>query len=205
MGYRQNRIIHVVCEGHSEVAYLNELNKLFRENGGNIVLKPYRAVNGSYLEIRKKYREVWRNNRNADICILVDRDIYERSPKESCLYSHHLDDHLPDFLFNYMNMEDFLVLHLPYESVLRWHSICKSRHHFETPLQADAYMSLLNSSSVFTDGKYRKGMVPFEVSLNRLGLLFSNNRNADFEFRSDFATMLESLMAEMQLALPHTP
>lgn len=194
LAYGLNKVVHVICEGASEVAYLNELNRLFRESDKGLILRPHKAVNGSYVEIRRKYQEVWKNDRKGTVQVLVDRDVYERSPNERLLYSNHDKDHLPDFLFNYMNMEDFLVLHLSHGLVVKWNSICREKGHFQAPLCSDSYIPILNSSRVLAGGDYRKGSIPFEVSFESLSRLFENNRNPDFGFHSDFAEFLEEIL-----------
>lgn len=184
----------MVVEGQSEMAYLNELNRYFREEDIPWVFYPVKAVNGQYREVRKCYREVKKNHKKDRIEILVDRDIYIRDDKERVDYSSRKEDGLPPFLFSYMNWEDYLILHLSKEKVERWCKICSEMGHFTLPLTAKEYLRALEESGVWGRTRYKKGRVPFEITGKRLERAIRNDRDENIEIHSDFINILIEIL-----------
>ena len=190
----EKRIIIVVAEGQSEVAYLNELNRYFREEEINTVFYPVKAVNGQYREVRKAYNAVHRKNRRSRIEILVDRDIYIRDENERKDYSKREEDGLPPFRFSYMNFEDFLILHLSPYKAGRWACIASENGHSTIPLTAKEYLALQKYSRIWGKVHYRKGEVPFEITSERLRNLIRNDRNSAIFIHSDFTDVIIEIL-----------
>ncbi len=183
-------VIIIIVEGQSEIAYFNELNRFFREESVNAVFYPVKAVNGLYKEVKKTYRRVKREQSNSRIEILVDRDIYIRSPLESSSYLLREKDGLPYFRFSYMNHEDFLILHQTRRRAERWNSIMKDAGHDIIPLTAKEYMAEIYSSRIWGGVHYKKGEVPFRMSWERIENLISNDRESSIFLHSDITDVL---------------
>lgn len=79
MVYRQNRNIIIVCEGASEKAYIQELNRYLEEEDIPLHFIPRPSNGGQYSPVVKKYMEVRKENRAASILIWVDWDRYQRN------------------------------------------------------------------------------------------------------------------------------
>lgn len=184
----------MVVEGQSEMAYLYELNRYFREEEIPWVFYPIKAVNGQYREVRRCYREVKKNHRKDRIEILVDRDIYIRDEKECLDYKGREKDALPSFLFSYMNWEDYLILHLAKDKVKEWCEICRENGHFTIPLTAKEYLKELEESRIWGRIHYKKGRVPFEITRNRLANAIRNDRDGEIEIHSDFINILIEIL-----------
>ena len=84
---------------------------------------------------------------------------------------------IPDFLFSYMNFEDFLILHENENTVSKW--IKLSGDHFKEPMHSDEYLSRFK----LIKPNYKKGELTqpidksrFEMMLNILesGKFYSN-------------------------------
>lgn len=184
----QTKSIIIVCEGQSEVAYLQELNRLLTENHVGIIFIPKNAGGGQYGQISKRFRAEKKVNPRSSICIWADYDIYQRNDNGTMSAYNKKPKGIPDFYFNYQNFEDFLVLHLPHDTIHAWQSTCLGNNHFSLPLCAEEYMELLHLHN-WPD--YKKGEMPFSLSVKNLKRLFVNNNDKQILFSSDFASWLE--------------
>ncbi len=193
---REKRIIIVVAEGQSEVAYLNELNRYFREEEIDTVFYPVKSVNGQYREIRKAYNAVVKKNRKSRIEILVDRDIYIRDESERRDYERREEDGLPRFRFSYMNFEDYLILHSSSHTAERWARISKEYGHDILPMTAKEYLPLMRRTGIFGKTHYRKGEVPFKITSERLYNLIRNDRSRNIYLHSDFTDVLIEILPD---------
>jgi len=193
--YKPNKIFHVVCEGKSEYAYIQEFNRILQKKDIDAMLKPHIAGTGHYVEVVKKYKEIYRNH-NKDkkveaFIIWIDNDIYIRDEKSNSKNYSNKPKSIPDFRFNKHNFEDFLVLHLSKTKVQKWHDICYKENHFEIPMKADVYEPLL-SNHIFP--KYQKNELPFELSETALNNLQIHQKDTLIQFKSDFADFLFELL-----------
>ena len=193
---KEKKIIIVVAEGQSEIAYLNELNRYFREEEINTVFYPVKAVNGQYREVRKAYNAVVKKNRKSRIEILVDRDIYIRDDSERKDYCRRAEDGLPPFRFSYMNFEDFLILHFSPHRAERWARLASEHGHDTIPLTAKEYLALQKYSRIWGKVHYRKGEVPFEITTERLNNLIENDRSSTIFMHSDFTDVIIEILPE---------
>ena len=191
------KIYHIVCEGSSEVAYLNELNKYIREAALKIVLvshnlngiSSYNKIRNDYLKVRKHVK----NKKNTDdIFIWLDNDVFKREK----LSKNKLQQILMGFSgikYNYENFEDFLVMHLSDEKIREWRKICIGQNHFNIPMNGEVVEKLIKS--IIPD--YLKGSLPKEIQSNlgeSLIRLYENQKNSTVEFRSDFADVIKQLL-----------
>jgi len=184
------KIIVVICEGKSEMAYLQELNRLFREENIALAFKVVTSNGGNFSRIIAKYREERAKNRKQEIVIWVDKDIYCNGSNDAKKFE---DRYHPDFFFNHMNYEDFLVLHLAEKDVLKWQVICNKHNHFTKPMHSAEYCPLINQNNIFGDqAEYTKGSIPFDLSLKRLEQAFGNNECKQISFSSGFLSLLKN-------------
>lgn len=194
----RKKIIYVICEGESEMAYLSEFNRFLREEGIAYVFYTIKATNGMYNEVKKTYYQVRKKNKKERIEILVDRDIYIRD-EEGMRYRKREEDNLPFFLFSYFNFEDFLVMHLDEKKVKRWNDVALFYKHNIIPLKAKEYVPLLNYYKIWPRGvKYKKGEVPFALSWWHLKNLIRNDRDKEIVFHSDLTRVIEEVLFERQ-------
>jgi hypothetical protein len=143
MNELKNRYI-IICEGSkSEVAYIQKLNKYFREQNINITLIPKAVETGHYTAVIKKYRYEFKKNKKCNFIIWVDKDIYQRNNQKNLNKYTKKPHNVPDFCFNIFNFEDFLILHYPKDSVLQHQKRCEHENHFENPLDSKKYMPLI--------------------------------------------------------------
>ncbi|MDR2869971.1 MAG: hypothetical protein LBV04_05945 [Deferribacteraceae bacterium] len=164
-----------------------------RDNKINYDFKP-EVVGGGFSQTEKKFKDEFQKNPKQKIEIIwVDKDIYLREQDLQDQYAKKLV-HMPDFMFNYMNFEDFLVMHLDIEILNEWESFCNANNHFTMPMTAATYEPLLREH-IFKD--YKKGSLPklFAITQDSLIKLFRHNKDNKIPFRSDFADFLENILA----------
>ena len=187
------KIFIIICEGSSEESYISELNKFFRENSINIILKSELVGTGGYKSVTKKYKDIHKKNNKDKIPIIiwVDKDIYLRN-NNNCMDNYKKKaKNIPDFLFNYQNFEDFLVLHENKFILDKWIEICKKHNHFITPLHSDKYIELLKNN-IFTE--YKKGDLPLNINETSLQNLLDHNRDKNIPIKSDFSDFLLNIL-----------
>ena len=182
----KNTNIIIICEGHSEVAYISEIRRLLRERNIAINLIPKKAINGFYDSIIKIYKKIRKENRgNTDIRIWVDYDIYSRNEK-GCMTDYNKTKATIPFMFSYQNFEDFLALHVDDDSVLQnWINVCAKNNHFQSPMHFEQYEPLVRKHLFLN---YKKGYLPFELTEAKIKHLFrrycnpanSNTLSSDF-------------------------
>jgi hypothetical protein len=188
---QQHKTYLVVCEGPSETAYLQELNRFFRESQINILFVPKSSNGGKYSLVEKKYREIYKNNKKSQIMIWVDYDIYWRNDQENRESYAAKSSKIPDFLFSRMNFEDYLTLHLEDRELKKWIIQCESHKHFTNPMHSTVYEPLFKDS-LFEN--YKKGDMPFSITQERLNRLFEKNNDPRVPISCDFATKLQLLL-----------
>lgn len=187
----------VLCEGKSEFAYLQELNKFIRENdiGIKLTLNPVMIGCGHYSEVTKQYRkikELKKKDKIAGIIIWVDKDVYKRNENKNSIKYARKQTSIPNFKFNIYNFEDFLAMHLPSTELAKWQAICEREGHFATPMTADQYEPLL-AGSIFPG--YSKGKLPDGIiTIDSLRNLKMNQADKTVKFDSDFAKFLCDLL-----------
>ncbi|MEF2913614.1 MAG: hypothetical protein U0O25_04735 [Succinivibrio sp.] len=177
----------VLCEGESEFNYITSLNRIlcFRNNPYAILFKAVLIGSGKFVTVKREYDKALKNNKKEkdNILIWIDYDIYQRNENDNnTLYKNKLG--IPDFLFSYMNFEDFLILHLSKNVVDEWYKKCKD-HFFYNPKSSKEYLPLFKK--YFCD--YKKGELPIQLNKNTLENMFKN-LNEFNNYKNDFASFL---------------
>lgn len=186
-----NEMTILLCEGESEYAYIQELNRYLRENEFNFKFIPKVIGSGFYTEVQKKHKEERKNNPRTPIKIFLDDDIYvrnegDREQENSSKFSE--SGFKDDFLFNVHNFEDFLMLHCDDETLNQWITKCTETNHGNIPMHSAQYMSLIKG--MFPD--YEKGELLFRpIDQEKLDNLFRHNEDDSIFIKSNFATYLK--------------
>ena len=181
----------IICEGNSEYAYIQKLNRFLVENNYNFTLIAKIVGTGHYKSVQKKYLYEHKNNSKLPIKIWVDKDTYVRNDDgDKDNYARKLPK-IPDFLFSTMNFEDFLALHTDKRTLENWFQICSRKRHHLSPMKETEYLPLVKEH-LFSN--YSKGDIPFEITSERLEQLFKQKDIKEYFFRCGFADFLEELM-----------
>lgn len=190
---QKNTNIIIICEGHSEMAYVSEIRRLLREQNIAINLIPKKAVNGFYDSVIKIYKQIRKENRgNADIRIWVDYDIYARNEK-GCMTDYNKTKANIPFMFSYQNFEDFLALHVDDDGILQnWINVCTKNNHFQSPMHSEQYEPLVREH-LFPN--YKKGNLTFELTESKIENLFRRHKHPptpNQTLSSDFTEFLKN-------------
>lgn len=188
-----NSVYLVICEGDSEIAYVQELNRFLNEQGCRVVLQTVNAGGGGFSSVRQCCRDR-KTRRNGRTFVMADRDIYFRNDNGCGEALEQDKDLLPPFLFQSWNFEDFLLMHFPAELVGEWRKLSRINGHLRDPKCANDYRPIYdefcrNHAEVLGyDLPYEKGDMPFELSTRHMENLMKNSSD---EFpKSDFAKMI---------------
>lgn len=193
-----NDIYLIVCEGDSEVAYVQELNRYLNEQGKPIVFLPVNAGGGSFRTIRQCCR-TRKTQRNGRTFVLADKDIYVRNDNGSGVSYEKEKDVLPPFLFQSWNFEDFFLMHFPAQVVAEWREISGSSGHRQSPKHSQEYAPIYaafchaHQDTLRYDLPYEKGDMPFAITQQHVENLLVNN-GQDFP-HSDFAELIRRVTA----------
>ncbi len=189
----KNTIYNVICEGTSEENYIKEINKFFRENSINVSLYPINVGNGSFSQVYKKFKKVKSTNKNQEVVIWVDGDIYKRNKNEKKQYDERKKS-VPDFKFNKYNFEDMIVLHLSDDKIDQWNNICIQNNHFNIPMTSEVYIPLFRTNII---ENYEKGNFPLEIfDTNTIWDAIRNNDDININFHSDFLSFIQEILEE---------
>ena len=188
----------IICEGDSEFAYIQELNRFLNEQGLPIVFIAHNAGGGGFKNLRQVCRTL-KTRRNGRTFIMADRDIYHRDDNGNGSMYEKEKDTVPPFLFQTWNFEDFLLMHFPAEVISAWRVEAERSGHKAAPLHSSDYMPIF--SAFCDDNKvtlnfmfpYEKGDVPFALTKQHIDQLLVNNSPDSFP-HSAFADMLSALM-----------
>ncbi len=189
--YAQNKTIIIICEGASQRAYIQELNRYFEEEEIPLNFIPRPSNGGQYTHVVRKYREVRKDNRTTRIIIWVDWDRYQRNDNCDMDNYQRKPDDIPNFLFSYQNFEDFLSMHFDHSKMQRWWASCVSRDHFTTPSHSKEYIPAFIA---FIGGNYSKGEMPINIDCHSLNNLKMHQRDTSIPFKCDAAKELFRLI-----------
>lgn len=189
--YVQNKTIIIVCEGASEKAYIQELNRYLEEQDIPLHFIPRPANGGQYAHVVRKFREERKINNTYRILIWVDSDRYQRNDRSDMDNYRKRPSDIPNFLFSYMNFEDFLSMHRDRSEMEKWWTSCISRGHFTIPAHNSEYMP---SFTTFIGGSYSKGDMPIDIDCHSLKNLRIHQNDASVPFKCDFAEELFGLI-----------
>ncbi len=95
-----NRIIIIVCEGPSERAYIQELNRFLKEEEIPVKFIGKSSGGGQYSIVVNEYKKVKKDNPRDEILIWVDKDRYLRNDANDMDNYLKKPSNIPNFLFN---------------------------------------------------------------------------------------------------------
>lgn len=188
----------LICEGDSEFAYVQELNRLLVKCGVPVVFLPHNAGGGGFGNIRQVCRKL-KTKRNGRTFVVADKDIYFRNDNGNGTAYERGKHRVPPFLFQTWNFEDFLLMHFPPELLATWREEALRSGHSGNPLHRQDYMPLFTEfCSQHNDvleflAPYEKGDMPFELHPLHLKRLVANNGASDFPF-SAFVDFLDQIL-----------
>jgi hypothetical protein len=203
------KIYHIICEGKSEVSYIERLNRFFDNNDINCSFKTYnlrgvvpvkdKSEKSSYTKILNIYRnEVLFSKEKGELVILwLDDDMFiEKTLNKDRLrsqFSKECGNNQIIFCYNYENFEDFLVMHLEEDVFLSYYRECDAKQHFKKPLRANEY-SIIMEQYAFKN--YNKGKLPdnFIIDENSLKNASERNNNNNYKCSCD---LLRIIMKEI--------
>lgn len=184
-----NKTAYIVCEGASEYAYIQSVNRILKAGNVNINIIPKSVDTGHYKNVVKKYKEIRNSNKKTDIKIWVDKDIYKRNDKNNGNYYGNKQKNIPDFLFSIYNFEDFLVLHLEDNIVQQWINILTEKKHFNNPLKSESYLPLIKQHiNIFHN--YDKKEIPFDLTLEKIKLAYKHHKDPNIPIKCYFLDFL---------------
>lgn len=196
--YKQKKSILVVCEGPSERAYIQELNRYLNEEEIPLIFIPKSSDGGQYTLVIRKYKEVRKANRSSEIIIWVDYDRYQRNDDSDMDNYRSKPAAIPDFLFSHQNFEDFLSMHCDRPEMERWLTSCVARNHFNIPSHSSEYMQ---SFKVFIGGNYKKGVIPICINSHTLNNVRIHQEDPAVPFKCDFVKTFFCLIEDERNSL----
>lgn len=175
----------ILCEGSSEYAYIQILNRILKDNNMNISFAAKVIGSGHFSDVEKAYKKQCKENKKLKKDIWVDKDIYERNDRDNNTKYSNKEPNIPNFLFTTYNFEDFLVMHLGDDISDNWHQILNTQNHFNIPLKSDQYIPLIKEKiAVFNN--YEKGDIPFEITLDHIKQAYKIHQNQNINFKCNF-------------------
>ena len=193
-----NRTIITICEGMSDYAYFQEINRVFKDENIPIRFVPRQADSGHFTSINNKFINERKNNPRSEIIIVVDYDIYQNNISKNMDKYRTKANHLPNFLFNHQNYEDVILLHLSKDDIKRWQNICEQNNHFTNPLSSDAHCELFKKHIL---NNYKKGDFPFEYFDINTILNAINNNTSETKIHSEFLEYLRDLLVDINVII----
>jgi hypothetical protein len=186
----QKKIIIILCEGPSERAYIQELNRYLDEEDIPINFIPKVSGGGQFCLVIRKFKEIRKQNPKRNIKVWVDFDRYKRNDNKDMDNYRSKSKDIPDFLFSYMNFEDFIAMHENTERLNNWIISCIRRNHFISPSHSSEYLK------EFIDfiGDYTKGEIPILINKNSLQNLKTHQEDNSIMIKCDLARDLFSLL-----------
>jgi len=169
--------IIILCEGKSEHAYIQKLSKFFHSQENNKIIFVPKTIGGC-TKVNDELRKSKQRDPKITHVIWLDADVYKRGERD---LPKKLRDEL---LLNKFSFEDFLVMHLDRDAVMKWQDICKGLNHFTKPITS----KICKKEIVKIFSEYKKGAQPDELELSEKSLenLFSNQEDKSILFYSDF-------------------
>lgn len=186
--------ILVICEGASEVNYIQLLNRILYSADGRIVFAPRNANGGSPQKILSTLKRERGQNRKMSVWVFLDEDIYSRDPNLKSILEEKKGS--ATLQFSRMNFEDTVMLHESYGKLKEWIQDCKNLHHFSTPLHEEEYLPLFKKYFPH----YHKRELPFELTIARLEQAFENlKKQSDIKF--SLLSSVEQLLGAKEILL----
>lgn len=81
--YICNKTYIILCEGSSEKAYIQLINRLLTKNNIKITFAAKEIGTGHFSDVEKAYKKQCTENKKIDKVIWVDKDIYKRNDRNN--------------------------------------------------------------------------------------------------------------------------
>ena len=186
----------IVCEGNSENAYINILNRFLRDNYINKSFIPKIVGTGEYSAVTRLFKQIKSNNkRNTSILIWIDHDRYKRNDNHNMESYVKKKANIPDFKFNKYSFEDFFIMHYNDDILNKWKEICEKNNHFNLPMKSELAKDLL-CKHIFPDYTKSSLLPSFVINEESLNNLFKHQKDPNCKFKSDFADFLMKELEE---------
>lgn len=192
------KIYLIVCEGDSEFAYVQQLNRYLNEKGLGVVLIPANAHGGGFKSIRQFCREK-KTQANGRTFVFVDRDIYFRDDDQNGTMYESEKHLLPPFQFQTWNFEDFLLLHFSPALIEQWRDVSASNGHANMPKRGKEFLPIFEAFCHDHNDElkfllpYEKGDMPFSLTDQHFANLRFNNSGS--YPHSEFAKIIDIFLA----------
>lgn len=182
--FKTKKTYMILCEGSSEYAYIQILNRILVDNSINISFVAKEVGNGHFSDVEKEYKKQCKKNAKLEKIIWVDKDIYKRDDKGNGTSYLNKKQNIPDFIFTKYNFEDFLVMHLDDDVIDKWHQVLNTKGHFNMPLKSSEYIPLIKENiALFQD--YEKGDIPFEITFEKIKQAYNTHQKQNINFKCD--------------------
>ena len=99
------KVYFILCEGASERAYLQELNRFFNRENYPFTIVPKSIGGGAYRRVVKRYKIEKKEHAKRPVLIWIDKDMYQRNDNHNSDLYLNKPKEIPDFYFSYMNLE----------------------------------------------------------------------------------------------------
>ena len=157
-------VLHIVCEGSSEVNYIVRLRGYLDEvcEGWTqeTLLIPVNANSGNYGVVENCIRREKRRQRRGTYMTWVDYDLYARDYKDCMKQYKGRKKDIKAFYFSFHNFEDFLALHFDDARFAEYAKAVAASGHSDCPLRGASHEKLFAPIYMaFTGETYRKGML----------------------------------------------
>lgn len=204
----------IVCEGESELAYLQRIQSFLESQplAAGVYDPPLRFVvservlvkGGSFGKLKSRYNQTRKDNKKSSIQIWADFDLYLRNDCQCADHYANKTAGIPDFLFSFHNFEDFYALHFEGAPLAEWLHFGgpAGLRHFITPLHSVGYLPEINR--IFPD--YNKGGLPADfiswASLRNLKSNLGHQPNTNPHNLQGIRSFAEFLIREIERAYP---
>lgn len=200
--------ILVFCEGKTEFIYIQELRKFLREMDIwtlQFVSENLNGIDSTKNYLRQIQNKVKKQNGKFDrFFIWLDYDIFKReSISDSKIKQEITELKIPKklklarkrkakALLNYMNAEDFLILHCIKNKINDWLKVCLKHKHFENPMCRKQYEPLFRGIIP----NYKKGEIPKDICFGKkvFEICIANVENKKIPFKSDIREILKLVL-----------
>ncbi len=198
---------HIVCEGASEVFYIEKIVQFLNNNGihPEKTFKPYPPIitnnNNTLtdpmhlLEQAKKIKKDKNRFQHPDeMYILLDKDIFSNGEYDENIFRRECNSESITPLFQQNNFEDFLVCHLNKEDVATWQAIVEEN---KVPMTGEQ----VKEKIVSIIPKYKKGSIPEDIqhvvfSFEALNKAISRSADSTIPFKSGLVDLLRKFLCK---------
>lgn len=190
--------IYVFCEGKTEYNYIQSINSFLRDHDiFDIRFTPKNLPEG--LRVNNYFSKI-KQFRARDLKYFthfyawLDFDIFKRANKnikeiEENINKISFNGKSVKLLLNYMNGEDFIILHEEDSKIETWKVVCNKKNHFNNPMYESTYLPLFQR--VITG--YKKSNI-LDLDKEKIGKCINNIEKNSIPFKSDIKEILEKIL-----------